>query len=295
MSELETAYLAQTLPVNDSREGGFVEWNNSALSLLERCGEAFRRRYIQGEIIPPSPRMVRGTAVHRVATLGFLRKVAGEPLPSVEEAKDLAATAFDATWNAGISLSTEEVAEGIGKVQGESKDFAVDLSGFHVERVAPGIHPIGVERKIIVKPKDSDLVIHGTLDLVAATPDGTEVIRDLKTSQKSPNKNAAEVSQQLSMYALLRWAEVGRLPSSLVLDYLIRTPIRQEKKHILLETVRTQENVQTIVNRLNVAVEAVKKGIFIPASPESWWCAKEWCSYWDSCPYVSKGGRRPEL
>lgn len=270
-----------------------MEWNNSALSALERCGEAFRRRYIEKEIISPSPRMLRGTVVHAVATQGLLRKLHGEDLPSVEEAKDLAATEFDATWRGGVSLNQDEVMAGVRMVEAESKDFAVDLSAFHVERVAPAIQPVAVERKIIVRPKDSDLVIHGTLDLVASTPQG-EAIHDLKTSQKSPNKNAAETSQQLSMYAVLRFAEVGTLPERLTLDYLVRTPARLERKHVALETTRTVEDVRAMVNRLNKAVEAVQRGVFLPTNPENWWCSRQWCSYFETCPYVVQGRTRPE-
>ena len=264
------------------------EWTNSALSALERCGEYFQRRYIEREYVPPSPRMLRGTVVHSVSKTALLRKMAVQLLPTVEEAQDLAASEFERNWQGGVSLSDEELATGAKTIAATSKDFAVDLSGFYVVDVAPVIEPIGVERHIIVKPRDSDLTIHGTLDLVASTPHG-EAVHDLKTSEKSPNKSAADTSQQLSMYALLRLAEVGQLPAHLILDYLVRTPARQEKKHVVLETTRTRDDMQAMVNRLNVAVDAVNKGVFIPADQSSWWCSKTWCPFFETCMYVAKG------
>ena len=188
-----------------------LSWNNSSLSLLQRCGEAYRRRYVEKESIPPAPRMLRGTVVHRAASAALLRKMEQHTLPTTAEARDLAATEFEQAWAGGVTLSAEETGEGVGAVRGRSKDFAVDLAGFHVDRVAPGITPIGVERRIVVKPRDSDLEIHGTIDLIDQTPTG-EVIHDLKTSEKSPSRTAADTSQQLSMYALIRTAEVGVIP-----------------------------------------------------------------------------------
>ena len=268
-----------------------LSWNNSSLSLLQRCGEAYRRRYIEKESIPPAPRMLRGTVVHRAASAALLRKMEQHTLPTTAEARDLAATEFEQAWAGGVTLSAEETGEGVGTVRGRSKDFAVDLAGFHVDRVAPGITPIGVERRIVVKPRDSDLEIHGTIDLIDQTPTG-EVIHDLKTSEKSPNRDAADTSQQLSMYALIRTAEVGVIPERLILDYLVRTPAKLEKKHVVLETQRSAEDLGAMVARINVAVESVRKGSFLPAPSDAWWCAPSYCDFFPSCRYVTMGARR---
>jgi len=267
-----------------------IEWNNSALTTLQQCGEKFRRRYIEKERAPSSPRALRGTVVHAVARRGYKRKLETDALPTVEETRDTAATEFDATWRGGVVLSAEEVGRGVATVEAESKDFAVDLSAYHVQTVAPAVHPIGVERKITVKPKNSDLVIHGTIDLIDQTAVG-EVIRDLKTTEKSPNARAADESQQLSMYALIRQAEVGRLPKKLTLDFLVRTPVKKKMKHVPLDTTRDAEDVRTMVSRINTAVEAVKRGIFVPTNPESWWCSAQFCDYFNTCPYTRRSER----
>lgn len=266
-------------------------WSNSALTSLERCGEKFRRRHIEGEAVPPSPRMLRGTVVHKVASTSMQRKLeATEELVSAEEAKDLAATEFEQQWAGGVSFEGEAPEGGANAEKARSKDFAVDLSAFYVEGVAPGVVPVAVERRIEVKPKDSDLVIAGTIDLVAEV-EGGEAIRDTKTSEKSPNREAAENSQQLTMYAMLRLADVGSLPKVLALDHLVRTPARAERKHVVQETTRDAADVGALVNRLNTAVEAVKRGVFVPTAPDSWWCAPAWCEYYASCVYVRRGAR----
>lgn len=269
-----------------------IRWNNSALSCLERCGEQFRRRYIEKERVPPSPRMLRGTVVHRVASASMLRKLETKEIPTVEEAKDLAAARFEAEWAGGVSFEQEPTIEHVAIAKATSKDFAIDLSAFYVERLAPVINPIAVERHITVKPKDSDLVIHGTIDLIDGRPGGEE-IRDTKTTEKSPSKDAAHNSQQLTMYSMIRLAEVGQLPAGLTLDYLVRTPARLERKHVPLRTTRDRGDVSAMVNRINTAVEAVKRGVFVPTNPENWWCSRNWCEYYASCVYVRRGDPRP--
>ena len=274
-------------------KGRVLVWTNSALSMLEDCGERFRRRYIEREYVPPSPRQVRGTVVHRVASRALLRKLTEKTLPSAEETRDTAATEFERVWQSGVKLSDEDLGRGIEAVAGESKDFAVDISAFHVTTIAPAITPIGVERRIRVKPRNSDLEITGTIDLIDQRPEG-EAIRDLKTSEKSPNLTAAETSQQLTMYAMIRMAETGRLPAWLALDYAVRTPKKHETKHVELRTTRDAGDIHALVNRINVGVEAVKRGVFMPANPTWWGCSKAWCEFYGTCVYVRRGDTRPQ-
>jgi hypothetical protein len=268
------------------------EWHNHSLACLQDCGERFRRRFIEGEWMPPNLRMVRGSVLARVASKAMMRKMRKEATPTWEEARDMAATEFTAAEKAGIMYSDEDLEVGPAKARGEAKDFAVDISGLYVNRIVPIVNPVGVERRIRVKPRDSDIEIVGTIDLIDAHPDG-EVIRDQKSSAKSPNKNAAHDSQQLSIYTMIRLAEVGTLPAWLALDFLVRTPERKELKYVPLRTSRTVEDVQAMVARINTAVEAVKKGIFVPANPEAWYCSKAYCEYWTTCPYVAAGRARP--
>ena len=290
------------------------EWNNSRLTRLQMCGERFRRHDIEGEPDVPTPSLIRGSTIHAVAKIALRRKLGGKPnsfLPTLEEARDLAAEDFEQRWDAQeirlVEEDEEDSAGSLALAKAEAKDFAVALSAYHVETLAPILRPVAVERKIIVRPRDSDLTIHGTLDVITQpeptlaepiaealapfAPSPQDTIRDLKTSQKSPNKEAADRSQQLTMYAMIRAAEVGALPEALALDHLVRTPKRGEMKAITQVTARDAEDIKALVARINAAVEAVNRGVFIPADPASWWCSKKWCSYHNTCPYVSRGKR----
>jgi PD-(D/E)XK nuclease superfamily protein len=271
-----------------------ILWSNSRLTLLQMCGERFRRREIEKEYVPPSARMIRGTVVHASARKAYLARLKGLDLPSREEARDEAATEFERVWSRGWQLAPDEAALEVPTVKANAKDFAVDLSTFHAEKVAPLIEPRAVEHRITVRPKDSDLEIAGTIDLVARIPGGDgECIRDLKTSERSPRLDAADNSQQLSLYGLIRLAETGELPPAYALDYLVRTPAKSEKSHRAMPTTRTRDDLQVVVNRLNAAVESVARGAFHPADPSSWWCSRNYCEYWDSCKYAMRGPSRP--
>ena len=269
-----------------------MKWSNSSLLTLRACGERYRRRYIEKDYFPPSPRMVRGTAVHRSVRYSMLNKLETRALPSVEAVTDVAASEFESAWAQGVLLTDEEKDEDLGALRGRAKDMAVSLSRLHRTAVAPAIEPLGVERRITVRPKDSDLVIEGTIDLVALMGGGHR-IHDTKTAEKSPTSTAAETSQQLTMYSLIDLAETGRLPEDCRLDYLVQTPARKELKHVPLTTTRTHEHMAAMVSVLNVATAAVEKGVFLPAPSDWWGCSLEWCEYFRTCPYT-RGRRRPE-
>lgn len=288
-----------------------LTWNNSNLSLLQRCGEAYRRRVIEEDPDAPTPSLIRGSTVHAIAKVALRRKMGktNAELPTVEEARDLAAADFEQRWGAQdvrlVEGDEEDGGAAMSQAKAEAKDFAVALSGYHVTELAPRLRPVAIERKIIVKPQDSDLQIHGTLDVITQPEEpvtldaaglnavGRDTIRDLKTSAKSPSRDAADKSQQLSFYAMIRAAEVGALPEALALDYLVRTPKRGELKAVELATTRDAGDIAALVARLNTAVEAVKRGIFMPADPTSWWCSAKWCGYWATCPYIRRGAARP--
>ena len=287
-----------------------LTWNNSNLSLLQRCGEAYRRRVIEEDPDAPTPSLIRGSTVHAIAKVALRRKMGktNAALPTVEEARDLAADDFEQRWDAQevrlVEGDEEDGADAMSRAKADAKDFAVALSGYHVAELAPRLRPVAIERKIIVKPQDSDLQIHGTLDVITRPEEpvtldaaglnavGRDTIRDLKTSAKSPSRDAADKSQQLSFYAMIRAAEVGALPEALALDYLVRTPKRGELKAVELATTRDAEDIRALVARLNVAVENVKRGSFSPADPTSWWCSAKFCGYHATCVYVRRGDRR---
>lgn len=126
---------------------------------------------------------------------------------------------------------------------------------------------------------------------------GTLVIRDTKTSGKSPTKSLmdgnpkggiADDSDQLTTYAMASLVLDRKLPDRMFLDYLVYTPARHDVKYVPTETVRDLNDVNVFLNRFANAVHAYKRGIFVPAKADWWGCSETYCGYWAMCPYAKR-------
>lgn len=270
-----------------------LSWTNSSLNTLQDCGEKFRRTYIEREYRGPRSYFVRGNALDFAVTTSMKRKMLEGTLPTREETRDLAATAFTNEWAGGVEFTDDEVEEGISKIRDREKDAAVELASLHLEKVAPGVTPIGVQRRVVVKPAAMDITIQGTEDLLDAQPDGTWV-RDTKSRKASPPKDEALTTQQLPFYSLLHYAETKTLPVRGRLDVLVRTPARGDLKYVPLDMTPTMADLDFVMRRLNTGVEAVKKGVFMPANPSWWGCSESYCPFWGDCVYARRGASRPQ-
>lgn len=288
----------------------FKRWSNSSLSTLQVCGEKFRLKYLEKQYRESGPAAKRGIALHSVAKEIHKRQlvVAGkwqgeEPefkgvilagnSAAIEEARDLAASQFETAWKKGVIIGQ---GEDKAKIKAEQKDVAVDLAGLYVDEVAPNVVPEAVERKVEIVPQDLDITIMGIMDLVES--DNGDVIRDLKSKEKKPWKGEAAVSQQLTLYHLIRFIDIrnqtgkGVLPRAGRLVQLVRTPKTKQKKVYIQETTRDMEDIKNLAERIKTAVQAVEKGIFVPADPAAAGSPCQWCEYADgTCKYVRKEKR----
>lgn len=149
-----------------------------------------------------------------------------------------------------------------------------------------------IVEQAIMKPR--------SLGMTTSALPTTLVIRDTKTSGKSPTKSLmdgnkypgiADDSDQLTVYAMASHIFDGKLPDLMVLDYLVYTPARHDTKYVPTKTVRDMNDVNVFLNRFANAVHAYKRGIFVPAKADWWGCSEKYCGYWNMCPYA----KRPKL
>jgi len=280
-------------------------WSYSKLNKLILCGEAYRREEEEKEWMPASSAMIRGRAVHHVTETGHRRQmdarkespkalksvVLREALPSLDEAGDLAATSFDREKKEGVAVST---APDPKKEIGFDKDRAVKMARHYVERVAPYLDPILVEEKLVVEPKGTNVRISGIVDLMTRTSEGGKMIRDLKTTTRKPNENAADDSPQLSMYAMLDAARNDwKIADGMALDHIVIPPSPHAKPYMVTqETTREQEDLDVLMERLSNAIDATKAGVFVANGVGTWKCSEKWCQFWSDCKYVSHVRRR---
>jgi hypothetical protein len=267
-------------------------WHASSLQAYLKCGEAYRRRYVEHDYVPATTPQIRGSAVHRAIGEGLLlQQRTQEPSP-VELYEDIAASQIDLAQRGGATLTAEESSAGVAQTFGLLKDVAVDLAGGYGTAIGPAITPVAVERTVTVRGVLPGILLKGTIDLIDQTPLG-EVIRDVKTSEKKPPETAAETSDQLTMYALFRQADKPHAGEPVVwsqrpvsLDYLIR------RKSGVVETQRLTSwrgpaHFAALTRRIAQASNGVRQGNFLPAPEGSWYCAERYCPYWHTCPYIA--------
>lgn len=283
----------------------FTRWSNSSLTTLQMCSHKFYLKHILKDYRQAGYQAKRGIAVHHVAKEAHKRQMIESKLwtpedgssqiteapgseRSIEEARDIAATQFDKAVKQGVIMSAKDKAEYTeDQLKAQCKDAAVELSAMYVSEVAPTIKPLAVERKVEIRPKDMDITIMGYIDLVE--DDLGDVIRDLKTAEKAPFKDAAKFSQQLTMYNMIRAAETRKMPRASKLVHLVRTPVTHEKSVVVQETSRDIEDLKILRERLSTAVDAVDKGVFVPADPSAPGSPCNWCEFRDgTCKYVRK-------
>jgi hypothetical protein len=279
------------------------DWSQWALGNMQKCGIYFENRHILKKRKQMGVAAIRGIAVHEQARGSLIKKMGGLQPYGVEQAKDEAAMFFEKRAGEGYRIDPDELQQhgSVKAVKAMYKDEAVNLSATHASVLAPVISPIAVEEKITVSPKGYDINIHTIVDLIDAQPkpgfpkEGARrdiIVRDLKTRRKAPFKTEADQSQQLTFQALGYLSQEGKLPDKLGLDVLWQTPKAKKREHRFEVTTRSEGHINVLLRRIQNAVEAVNKGVFTPAAPDSWFCGAKYCEYFHECPYGS--GRREQ-
>lgn len=263
-------------------------WSPSRLNMLYRCGEQFRRRYVEGEILPPDLGLLRGRATHKSVEVNLRGRMENGSYLSKEEAQDAGADALSDCLGEDYELGAAYKDLGKDKALGHVKDEVVGLSGLHAEKVAPTIEPVAVEERIEVPAIPGCSPLLGVVDII----DNNDVIRDTKTTQKSPSKDAADNSTQLTFYEMIFAEKHGQPSGGQALDYLIRTPSKGDLKVVTQTTSRTDDDLNVLWKRLEVADKMVGAEVFLPTAEDNWACSTRFCGYARTCPYF-RGKDRP--
>jgi len=253
----------------------------SQLDMYCRCGEQYRRRYLEGEKLPPGIAAVKGTGFHGGAAVNMRQKIESHcDLPKIQIV-DAAVAEFEAQLHGEIALTPEELSRGTEIVFGEAKDDLVVMAGLHASEQAPDYQPIIVEQRIRIELQNSPRDLLGVIDLA----DDTGRVIDFKTAAKRKTQADADDSVQLTTYAAAYHAHFGSPPSELRLDTVVRTKTKVYRD--VQTTTRSGADMEALANRINVVTEAIEAGVFAPATPGAWWCSSKWCGYFHTCRYVN--------
>ena len=258
----------------------------SQLATYQRCGEQYRRRYIEGEVIPPKVSMVSGTAVHKARSTNLAQKITTKLDLPQEQVIQASRDSLDLSFQGEILLDAEDLS--IKQAKDGAIDKAARMTACDYDVFQRTITPTHVEEQIKVEVPGLGRDIVGILD----TADSDRVVRDLKTMAKTPPEDAAEKSDQLTTYALLYKTQTGHLPEHVQLDSVI--DLKSGTKGVARVAMRSDEDLDMILRRYFAAIQAIDKGVFVPAPSDSWQCSAKYCGYSMSCPYFRRGDSRPE-
>jgi len=253
------------------------------LTMLWRCGEQYRRRYVKGERIPPGIALITGTATHRGIELNLKHKIEKNELLPIDVVEDIAREEVIKRWEQGVLLEPEEKSRGEKVVKGEVIDVSTKLAKVHRVNLAPKLNPKSIEKPFALDIKENnEYGVKGVIDIIETKGEKKEIIRDTKTAARV-QKDAAEKSLQLTMYALAEKVN-GNKPSELYIDFLHKTKF----EIITQKTKRTNADFEVLLNRIANGLKQLQAGIFPPSNPDQWWCSKKFCGYYDSCPFVKR-------
>jgi hypothetical protein len=260
------------------------QMHHSALEMLWKCGEMFNQRYVLGRKMAPSIVQQVGKGVDAAVNENLQHKIDEGSLLPVEQVTEVARdTVIHAISEDGdLLLTPDETQIGKKRAVANAVDKAVRLSKAHALDLAPSLKPKHVQRSWTVEIDGFDYDLAGTIDL----DETDDAIRDLKTSGKTPTKNAAHLSDQLTMYAMAKYALDGVIAPKVTLDTIV--DLKKATKIDIKESKRTKDDFKVLLERIANAAQVIEAGAFTPARQSDWWCSYRFCGYAPTCPYFRK-------
>lgn len=250
------------------------------INMFTRCGEQYRRRYIEGEKLPPGISLIRGSSVHKGAEHNFKQKMGTRKDLSKNDIVDISVASFEErVKNEGVMLNEIEKSRGKEIVIGEAKDTTVALSSLYAEVVAPKYQPKMVEEETIIELPHSTHDLKGIIDLV----DENDLIVDLKTGSRKKSQEEVDKDAQMTFYSMIHKAKTGKAEKGIVIEQLLD---QKKPKNETILTTRNEADYKAMINRINAVAHAINSGIFPPAQPDSWSCSAKFCGWYHVCQFI---------
>ena len=252
--------------------------HQSSLNMALRCGEQFRRRYIDGQVIPPGVAAGRGTGLHGANEANMKHKIVTKqdlPLPDLHDA---ARDAFVKAFDGGVFLPKEDLPHK-RTILNKALNDTIRLTSLYRAEVAPGIMPKAVEQEFRIDiglPLD----IAGRMDIQE-----TARVDDLKSAGKSWQPGQIDKEIQPIMYSMAHEYLTGVQPEFV---YHILVALKEPKHQI--QTIKpNKQHYRILISKLAMMCRMIETGVFLPANPTIWWCSSKFCGYYNSCRYTTGG------
>ena len=202
----------------------------SRLNLWLRCPLAFRLKYIDGVVTPPTPALFVGKMVHAGLEAYYRHRQLGVPIDAAELIRRL-----DPLWGQAVA-DEGAVFDSVTDEQAAKQQTADLLSVYLAQVPTDEPRPLAVEASVeapLVDPTTGEelgIPLLGIMDLVLPAIDGP-VIADFKTSSRSGEPLEIFHEVQLSSYAYLFRKSSPVSESGLEIRSLIKSKTPKAEVH----------------------------------------------------------------
>jgi RecB family exonuclease len=241
--------------------------SNSRVAKYLRCGEDYRRTYVDGHRWKGNAATSVGRSVHSLVENTLRELVRTGKLRTLEEGLDEAP---------GITVGILEGTELVGDEKDVSEDEYVTrvrkaYEAWHRIR-APEIVPLAIEESF--DQRLNGIRVKGIIDLIDVGT-GIKTVVDLKITKRKKSEREAKNSLQLTIYSA-----VTGIPT-VGFDAVVNKKAGTEV-HPVRATL-TQGDMAWAGTLVRNVAENISRGAFPLASPEEWWCTEKFCSHWAEC------------
>lgn len=244
----------------------------SMINLYCHCHEAFRRRYLENEIIPPAIAMAIGTGVHKAAEINHKQKINSGLDMRLDEILDAAADGFKAEIeDKGVYFvgSSQELYKELGK----ASDLSVNMARLYGKEIAPQIMPVAAEIQLQAQHPDLPVPFSGTVDVITEN----QSIIDLKTARVKWRAGKEKETVQPEIYRFMLRQNYGH-------DYDFGFHVMSYSGDTqYIQVQKSNQEMRYIVNLVKAMLNSIETGIFMPAVPGHWMCSDKWCGYYNTC------------
>lgn len=244
----------------------------SMINLYCHCQEAFRRRYVENEIIPPAIAMAVGTGVHKAAEVNHKQKIDSGLDMRIDEIMDAAADGFynEVEENGVYFTGTRQE---LHKELGKAQDLSVKMANLYGHRIAPFIMPIAAELSIQAQHPELPIPFSGTLDVI--NMDNTIV--DLKTAKAKWRAGKEKETVQPAVY---RFMASQNFNETFEFGFHVMAYTGETQ---FIQTENSNQEIEYVVNIVKAMLNSIDSGIFMPAVPNHWICSERFCGYHGTC------------
>lgn len=244
-----------------------------------KCPKQYEYKYINKMKETKGSGLVLGSAFHRGMQMASIKKVVEGEILQTKDVLDIYSESFD------YQVENHDIEWGEDDPDKVKDDGSQMMEKFYDEVGVLFTPKLNHEGMPMVEQKHVFDIVPGLPTMVYMDMvDEHGIVRDYKTSKKSPSKNIIDETIQLPVYSLAYRDLIGEKEKGISLDYAIN--LKKEKKIMQMTSGPVADERNDRVKETFVGVaKQINAGIFYP-NEESNACG--YCSFKDICKSAKK-------